>query len=91
MQVVFDTGSTNLWISSDLCKTEPCISKDRHRYSHLLSETFREPQDGQDLDIEFGTGELKGSQGVDDFHVGPFTVKDQTFGLIAEEIGCAWA
>lgn len=31
-----------------------------------------------------------GSQGIDDFHVGPFTVKDQTFGLIAEEIGDAF-
>jgi hypothetical protein len=42
------------------------------------------------LDIEFGTGELRGTQGVDDFHVGPFTVKKQTFGLIQEEIGDAF-
>ncbi|CAD7965135.1 unnamed protein product [Amoebophrya sp. A120] len=93
INVVFDTGSTNLWIASDLCTTEPCIDTGRNRYSHVLSESFTEfngNANDKELDIEFGTGELKGIQGIDDFHVGPFTVKQQSFGLIEKEIGDAF-
>jgi len=39
------------------------------------------------LDITFGTGELKGPMGVDDFHVGPFVVQKQTFALVEYEVG----
>eukprot|EP00391_Amoebophrya_sp_Ameob2_P012918 CAMPEP_0178998188 /NCGR_PEP_ID=MMETSP0795-20121207/9385_1 /TAXON_ID=88552 /ORGANISM="Amoebophrya sp., Strain Ameob2" /LENGTH=909 /DNA_ID=CAMNT_0020690861 /DNA_START=151 /DNA_END=2880 /DNA_ORIENTATION=+ len=90
INVVFDTGSTNLWIASDLCKEEPCTASDRHRYNHEISESFTENAVDRELDIEFGTGELKGLQGIDDFHVGPFTVRQQSFGLISEEIGDAF-
>ncbi len=38
------------------------------------------------VDITFGTGELKGPQGVDTFTVGPYKVKKQTFALIEEEV-----
>eukprot|EP00396_MALV-II-16_sp_LP-1_P000190 gene190-352_t len=84
INVVFDSGSTNLWIASDLCTTDPCTEKERH------SESFRNYPEAENLDIEFGNGELRGTQGIDDFHVGPFTVKHQTFGLIAEEVGDAF-
>merc|ERR1719171_2954367 len=85
--VVFDTGSTNVWLSSDLCSTPPCTNQGRHRYSHMKSVTFLEPRVPIHLDITFGTGELKGPQGIDDIHVGPFTVKQQTFGMVEREIG----
>jgi len=48
-------------------------------YNHISSETFRESPDAQDLDIEFGTGELRGTQGVDDFHVGPLYRQEADF------------
>ncbi|CAD7948646.1 unnamed protein product [Amoebophrya sp. A25] len=90
IDVVFDTGSTNLWIASDLCTTAPCTESGRKRYNHMLSESFQKTELETELDIEFGTGELKGEQGQDDFHVGPFTVEDQSFGMIREEIGDAF-
>lgn len=90
VNVVFDSGSTNVWVASDLCRTSPCTNPDRHRYSHSLSETFKDSDRNRDLDIEFGTGELRGTQGIDDFHLHPFTVKQQTFGMIAEEVGDAF-
>lgn len=89
INVVFDTGSTNLWIASDLCTTAPCINSDRHRYGHTYSETYQVAGGGK-LDIEFGTGELQGEQAIDHLHVGPFTVRDQTFGMIESEIGDAF-
>eukprot|EP00405_Crypthecodinium_cohnii_P017967 CAMPEP_0206444612 /NCGR_PEP_ID=MMETSP0324_2-20121206/15012_1 /ASSEMBLY_ACC=CAM_ASM_000836 /TAXON_ID=2866 /ORGANISM="Crypthecodinium cohnii, Strain Seligo" /LENGTH=718 /DNA_ID=CAMNT_0053912661 /DNA_START=135 /DNA_END=2291 /DNA_ORIENTATION=- len=85
--VVFDTGSTNLWVSSDLCQSGPCSRLGRARYDHLQSSTFADPAHGVYLNIEFGTGKISGPQGVDDFHVGPFTVYKQTFGMIEVQEG----
>ncbi|CAK0898266.1 unnamed protein product, partial [Prorocentrum cordatum] len=39
------------------------------------------------LHIEFGTGRIDGPQAVEDFHVGPFTVYNQTFGMIQVQDG----
>merc|ERR1740121_2778336 len=85
--VVFDTGSTNIWVSSDLCKSGPCVKKGRSRYNHMVSNTYADPEHGVYLNIEFGTGRISGPQGIDDFHVGPFTVFKQTFGMIQVQDG----
>eukprot|EP00419_Tripos_fusus_P009620 CAMPEP_0172669498 /NCGR_PEP_ID=MMETSP1074-20121228/9709_1 /TAXON_ID=2916 /ORGANISM="Ceratium fusus, Strain PA161109" /LENGTH=586 /DNA_ID=CAMNT_0013486279 /DNA_START=81 /DNA_END=1841 /DNA_ORIENTATION=+ len=87
VMVVFDTGSTNIWIDSDLCTEGPCAKPDRHRYNHKKSLTYKVPVHGLDLHIQFGTGEVTGPQAIDDFHVGPLTVKQQTFGMIQTEQG----
>merc|ERR1719321_106614 len=89
--VVFDTGSTNVWVSTDLCDSSPCTNKGRHRFMHLKSATFNEPPSPVNLDITFGTGELKGPQGIDDLHVGPFTIRQQTFGMIQHEVGSVFS
>jgi len=85
--VVLDTGSTNIWIASDLCQQGPCAHADRTRYNHSVSATYRTPDPGVDLSVQFGTGRLEGPQGIDDFHIGPFTVKGQVFGMMREQIG----
>jgi len=90
VRVVLDTGSTNIWIASDLCQSGPCALPGRSRYNHTVSRTFRQPDDSNTLQIEFGTGKLSGTKAVDDIHVGPFTVYKQTFGMIAEEQGRVW-
>lgn len=84
INVVFDTGSTNLWIASTLCTTSDC--KSRAQYNPAKSATAKTAYPIH-LDITFGTGELKGPQVIDDFHVGPYTVKSQTFAIIEQEIG----
>jgi len=85
INVVFDTGSTNLWIASTLCQHGDCTT--RARYDPTASSTYTTPAEPVQLDITFGTGELKGPQGVDYFRVGPYVVKDQTFGMIESEVG----
>jgi len=85
INVVFDTGSTNLWIASTLCQSDDCSA--RARYNKDASSTATDPSEPVHLDITFGTGELRGPQGIDDFHVGPYTVKAQTFGMIEDEVG----
>jgi pepsin A len=85
--VVLDTGSTNIWVSSDLCKAESCTKPGRRRYDHTESETYQEPPSQIQLNIQFGTGKISGPQGIEDFHVGPFTVYNQTFGMIQQQEG----
>lgn len=85
--VVYDTGSTNIWIASDLCTEGACRNLDRHRYDHTASATYSSADSLAQLSITFGTGKIQGTQGVDDFHIGPFTVARQTFGMIAKQTG----
>jgi len=83
LSVVYDTGSTNLWFASTLCTEGPCLR--RRRYDPEHSDTFK--LGDYDLKVTFGTGELHGSQGIDDVDVGGFKVKQQTFSLIQKEEG----
>ena len=86
VNVVFDTGSTNLWVSSAKCQDYVC--RDRHKYDNSKSVTYMDPpEDNLPLDITFGTGELSGPQAVDSLSVGPYVVKNQTFAMIEHEIG----
>jgi len=86
VNVVFDTGSTNLWVSSAKCKDYVC--RDRHKYDNTKSVTYTDPPpDTLPLDITFGTGELSGPQAVDSLSVGPYAVHNQTFAMIEHEIG----
>merc|ERR1719446_1350751 len=85
--VVFDTGSTNIWVASDLCEYGPCSKPGRKRYNHTRSLSFTYPKKPTQLTVEFGTGKLVGPTGVDDFHIGPFSVFQQTFGMIQSQNG----
>jgi len=83
--LVLDTGSTNIWVSSDLCTS--CGQSGRTRYNHTRSLTYAPAPHGLQLAVQFGTGKVEGRQGVDEVHIGPFTVQNQTLGLIEREEG----
>eukprot|EP00928_Gymnodinium_smaydae_P066780 TRINITY_DN4973_c3_g1_i1.p1 TRINITY_DN4973_c3_g1~~TRINITY_DN4973_c3_g1_i1.p1 ORF type:complete len:579 (+),score=141.10 TRINITY_DN4973_c3_g1_i1:102-1838(+) len=88
-KVVFDTGSTNLWVASVLCQLPPCDherSNDFYDPARSTTEKAYENR-GDDIDIQFGTGELKGPLHIDTYRVGPMTVKDQPFAMIREMTG----
>lgn len=85
--VVFDTGSTNIWIASDLCETGACMETGRQRYNHTKSLSFAYPDHQSTLTVQFGTGKLIGPQARDDLHIGPFTVFNQTFAMIETQNG----
>lgn len=87
MFLVFDTGSTNIWVASTLCKKGACAKPGRMRYDHKKSQTSMLQKPGTTLSVQFGTGKFSGPEAVDDFHVGPFTVKGQTFAMIQEMDG----
>jgi len=91
-RVVFDTGSTNLWVASVLCETLPCSAAERRSLYYdpdksVTQETFDDTKGGRDIDIMFGTGELRGPLHVDTYMVGPMVVKKQPFAMIREMNG----
>lgn len=92
-RVVFDTGSTNLWIASVLCKASPCDRDGAEKFydpaKSKTSQAFIEDgmESDSDIDIVFGTGELKGPLHVDTYRVGPMAVERQPFAMIREMTG----
>merc|ERR1719456_1243126 len=81
INVVFDSGSTNIWIASMDCKEGSCLK--HKRYDQSTSKTFADSR--HTLDVTFGTGNLKGRLGTDTFSIGPYQVQGQNFALIEKE------
>jgi hypothetical protein len=93
--VVFDTGSTNLWVQSVLCDSGACVDGRTQKgefYDPTKSKT-EQAYEGRkgDIDIMFGTGELKGPLHVDTYRVGPMVVHGQPFAMIREMTGEVFA
>uniref|UniRef100_A0A4W2C6U4 Peptidase A1 domain-containing protein n=1 Tax=Bos indicus x Bos taurus TaxID=30522 RepID=A0A4W2C6U4_BOBOX len=82
-QVIFDTGSSDLWVPSDFC-TSPACSK-HVRFRHLQSSTFR--LTNKTFSITYGSGRMKGVVAHDTVRIGDLVSTDQPFGLSVEEYG----
>jgi|Transcript_23185 hypothetical protein len=54
--VVPDTGSSNLWVYSSKCHSVACLT--HTKYNAKKSDSYEE--DGQDFDITYGSGSVKG-------------------------------
>lgn len=89
LNVVYDTGSTNIWIASDLCDVGACVGAGRQRFNHSRSASFNYPTLPVEVSVQFGTGELFGPLGVDDLRVGPVAVR-QPFLMIQSQSGRIW-
>jgi len=70
--VIFDTGSSNLWVPNKA----PFLSF-KNVYNHAKSSSY--VKNGTIFKIQYGSGPVSGVWSGDDVHVGPFTVKDFTF------------
>eukprot|EP00928_Gymnodinium_smaydae_P027028 TRINITY_DN21035_c0_g2_i1.p1 TRINITY_DN21035_c0_g2~~TRINITY_DN21035_c0_g2_i1.p1 ORF type:complete len:562 (+),score=100.85 TRINITY_DN21035_c0_g2_i1:125-1810(+) len=90
MRVVYDTGSSDLWIFSDLCSTRVCRRSWRTSFNHSESVTFHEPQKPLRVRTEYGSGVLMGQIGIDNVWAGPLLARNQTVGLIDYATGDAF-
>ncbi|XP_071993524.1 cathepsin E [Engystomops pustulosus] len=81
--VVFDTGSSNLWVPSIYCTSPACT--EHSRYQPSLSSTYQ--SDGQSFFIQYGTGNLTGVLGIDQVTVQGITVQKQVFAESVSEPG----
>lgn len=80
-QVVYDTGSANLWVASKDCKN--CGIKPK--YDHSKSSTYT--ANGTVFDIEYGSGPVSGYVSVDNAKVADAVVKGQMFAEITDVSG----
>jgi phytepsin len=74
--VIFDTGSSNLWVPSSKCYfSVPCYFHSKYKSSQ--SSTYK--KNGKSAAIHYGTGAISGFFSEDNVKVGDLVVKGQEF------------
>ncbi|NWY76971.1 CATE protein, partial [Erithacus rubecula] len=84
--VVFDTGSSNLWVPSVYCVSKACAA--HTRFQPTQSSTYQVI--GTPFSIQYGTGSLTGIIGSDQVAVQGLTVSNQQFAESISEPGKAF-
>ncbi|XP_019944817.2 pepsin A [Paralichthys olivaceus] len=79
--VIFDTGSSNLWIPSVYCSSQAC--ENHKRFNPQQSSTFH--WGNRPLSIQYGTGSMTGYLASDTVEVGGISVANQVFGISQSE------
>ncbi|XP_006899903.1 PREDICTED: pepsin A-like [Elephantulus edwardii] len=81
--VIFDTGSSNLWVPSVYCSSPACSN--HNRFNPQASSTYQATS--QTVSIAYGTGSMTGILGYDTVQVGGIADTNQIFGLSETEPG----
>ncbi|XP_028898923.2 lysosomal aspartic protease [Zeugodacus cucurbitae] len=82
-QVLFDTGSSNLWIPGAPCAAsdEACLT--HNTYNASASSTYQ--LNNQSFAIQYGSGNLSGYLATDTVTISGLAVANQTFGVATAE------
>ncbi|XP_066192009.1 cathepsin E [Sylvia atricapilla] len=84
--VVFDTGSSNLWVPSVYCVSKACVA--HSRFHPTQSSTYQVV--GTPFSIQYGTGSMTGIIGSDQVAVEGLTISNQQFAESISEPGKAF-
>jgi len=79
-QVIFDTGSSNVWVPSKKCGFFTCYT--HPRYNAKKSKTYE--KDGREYKVEYGSGPVEGVFSKDTVTVGNIDVKSQPFAEVSK-------
>jgi cathepsin D len=79
-QVIYDTGSSNLWVPSKTCSN--CKAEGR-KYDAAKSTTYT--KDGQSFALQYGTGSCTGFISQDSVDIGGQTITNFKFGEVTKE------
>jgi hypothetical protein len=83
-QVIFDTGSSNLWVPS-----KDCSGCTHTKYDHSASSTYK--ANGQKFDITYGSGSLSGYLSEETLTFGDLQVPNQVFAEATNLPGAAFS
>jgi len=83
--VIFDTGSSNLWIPSATCPTSNIACQTHNQYDATVSSSYE--SSGVHFEIRYGTGSMQGFESIDDVGIAGVTSAHQTFAEATEEPG----
>uniref|UniRef100_A0A8C8RR91 pepsin A n=1 Tax=Pelusios castaneus TaxID=367368 RepID=A0A8C8RR91_9SAUR len=81
--VLFDTGSSNLWVPSEYCSSEACSN--HNHFNPADSSTYHATS--ENVSIQYGTGSMTGFLAYDTVQVGGIVDTNQIFGLSETEPG----
>lgn len=85
--VIFDTGSSNLWVPDSTCASFGCLLHKRFRSDDSSSFV----KNGTEFAIRYGTGSVEGFIGQDSMNLGGLKIEKQNFGQTTKEPGLTFA
>jgi cathepsin D len=85
--VIFDTGSSNLWVPSKKCSAFSCLL--HKKYDSSASSSY--VSNGTSFNITYGSGGVSGFVSADTLNVAGLVVKDQSFAEITQQSGLSFA